>query len=87
MCKIANQGFSGKNEKSYFVTVIHRTDHLYVSQRQKCEEKEPARSPSLKDRGAQEVQWKVLLCVRHKSRGQKGCSFHALRHPEPISRA
>lgn len=74
MCKIVTQRFSGKNEKS--VTMIHRRDHLYVSQRQKGEKK-GAGLVSIPQRQKRSGSPMEDAPLRHESQGQKVCSFHA----------
>lgn len=78
MCKIANQAFSGNNEKSQFVSMIHRRHNLHLSQGRKVRKGATA---SLSPRGrSQEFQWKVLLCIRHRSGEQRISRFITQNH-------
>jgi hypothetical protein len=60
MCKIVNQEFNGKDEKSWFVNMIQRRHNLHVFQRLKGEKKELAWSLSPKGKKGQDAQWKML---------------------------
>lgn len=78
MCKIANQAFSGNNEKSQFVSMIHRRHNLHLSQGRKVRKRSHRISVPERPKSGIPVEGAPL----HKAQIRRAEDIQ-VHHPEP----